>query len=177
MITLIFGQMNCGKHNVSNQFKNQIDEEAIDLSELRKKYGKELLDENLINELSCRFGFCDFADDDILLTAACKYFTEEDMLIIVPNFLIETACRCCSELSHVRCLLVAPSADAIAKRRRATVSEDSYHTDYAIPSKYYFDKAAIYRNTALLVREALATARAYNIKSRFWCYVAPEYLI
>lgn len=177
MITLIFGQLNCGKHNVANELKTRLDEEVITLADLKKKYLKDFFNEKLIRELTNRFGMCDFMVDEILLTAACKQFTEEDMTIIIPSFCREAALSCCSELPHVRCILFAPSAAAIAKLRRKTVPAENYNPDYFIPSKHYFDEVSIRRNTTRLVKDTLNLAETLGVSERFWCYVAPEYLV
>lgn len=160
MITLIFGQLNCGKHNVANSLKSQIDEEVVTLSDLRKEYLGNLLEDDL----------------EFFLMAFCRHFTEKDMFIVVPNSCREVAFRCCSKMSHVRCILVAPSASAIVKRRRTSVKIDEYDADYFIPAEHYFNEESIHRNTARLVKETIEMAKAYNVSERFWCYVSPEYL-
>lgn len=176
MITLIFGQLNCGKHNVANWLKSQLDEEVVTLSSVREQYLKDLFDEDLVSRMSVEYGMYDLSDDELTLIAFCRTFPEKDMLIIVPSFCKETALRCCSQMSYVRCLLVAPSATTIAKRRRANSKIDEYGDDYFIPAEHYFNEESIRRNTARLVKETIAIAKDYDVADRFWCYVSPEYL-
>ena len=177
MITLIFGQLNCGKHNVANELKTRFDEEVITLADLRKKYLKDFYTDEPFRDLANRFGTFNLKVDDILLTVACTYFSETDITIIVPNSCKDVAISCCSKLPYVRCILIAPSATTIAKLRRKTVPVEDYNPDYSIPSEHYYNEVSIRRNTARLVKETLMLAEACGVSERFWCYVAPEYLV
>lgn len=179
MITLIFGQLNCGKHNVADWLKSQLDEEVVTLSALlaaRERYFADLFGSDPVTKTSSEYGAYDLEECEVFLTAFCRKFTDRDVLIIVPSFCKEAALRCCSEMSHVRCLLVAPSATSIARHRRENVTIDEYKADYFIPAKHYFNEDSIHRSTSLLVKETIAIAKTYDVADRFWCYVAPEYL-
>lgn len=179
MITLIFGQLNCGKHNVADWLKSQLNEEVVTLSALlasRERYFANLFDNESVTKTSNEYSAYELEDCEAFLTAFCRKFTDVDLLIIVPSFCKETALRCCSEMSHVRCLLVAPAAPSIARHRRENVKIGEYKADYFIPADHYFNEKSIHRSTSRLVKETIAIAKAYDVADRFWCYVAPEYL-